>query len=146
MRVGARGSYSSKIALYVPLGSQAVKYCCPAGAGESRGDRYRVLASTEVAGKGRDGEGPLGLSRSHSYRLRHSGFPGVAAAQRHRQAVAGAGPLNVIVPVELAGAVTVVGLSVRDTKAPATCVVAEAEVDLLKRGKLRLSRDGLQGF
>ena len=43
---------------------------------------------------------------------------------------AGAGPLNVIVPVELAGAVTVVGLRVRDTKAPATCVVAEAEVDL----------------
>ena len=43
---------------------------------------------------------------------------------------AGAAPLNVTVPFELAGAVTVVGVSVSDTKAPAICVVAEAEFDL----------------
>ena len=43
---------------------------------------------------------------------------------------AGAGPLNVTVPVELLGAVTLVGLRVRAVKAPAICVVAEAEVDL----------------
>ena len=43
---------------------------------------------------------------------------------------AGAAPLNVIVPVELVGAVTVVGFSVSETKAPAICVVAEAEFDL----------------
>jgi hypothetical protein len=42
---------------------------------------------------------------------------------------AGAGPLSVTVPVELLGAVTVVGLMVREVKAPAICVVAEAEVD-----------------
>jgi hypothetical protein len=42
---------------------------------------------------------------------------------------AGAGPLKVTVPVELLGAVTVVGLMVREVKAPAICVVAEAEVD-----------------
>ena len=42
---------------------------------------------------------------------------------------AGAGPLNVTVPVELAGATTVVGFKVRAVKAPAICVVAEADVD-----------------
>ena len=43
---------------------------------------------------------------------------------------AGAGPLKVTVPVALFGAVTVVGLMVSETNAPAICVVAEAEVDL----------------
>ena len=43
---------------------------------------------------------------------------------------AGAGPLKVTVPVALCGAVTVVGLMVSETKAPAICVVAEADVDL----------------
>ena len=43
---------------------------------------------------------------------------------------AGAGPLKVTVPVELLGAVTVVGLIVRAVKAPAICVVADADVDL----------------
>jgi hypothetical protein len=42
----------------------------------------------------------------------------------------GAGPLNVTVPVALFGAVTVVGLMVSETNAPATWVVAEADVDL----------------
>ena len=43
---------------------------------------------------------------------------------------AGAAPLKVTVPVALLGAVTLVGLIVRDVKAPAICVVAEADVDL----------------
>jgi hypothetical protein len=42
---------------------------------------------------------------------------------------AGAGPLRVTVPIDGAGAVTVVGFRLRETKAPATCVVAEAEVE-----------------
>ena len=42
---------------------------------------------------------------------------------------AGAAPLKVTVPVELAGAVTVVGFRVSAVKAPAICVVAEADVD-----------------
>ena len=43
---------------------------------------------------------------------------------------AGAGPLKVTVPVAVVGAVTLVGLMVSETKAPASCVVAEAEFDL----------------
>ena len=43
---------------------------------------------------------------------------------------AGAAPLKVTVPVELVGAVTVVGFRVSETNAPAICVVADAEVDL----------------
>ena len=68
------------------LGSEDVKCCGPAGSRESRGDGDRVLASTEIARKGCDGEGLCSLSGRHSYRLRHCSFPSIAAAQRHRQA------------------------------------------------------------